>query len=477
MSGHGTPVPAASLSAVGGGGGGGVPAFSLSGPSPSLASPPPPLHSGTHSAASSAHATPMHQPMQQQQPQPLQQPPHQQQLHSSAFARSFSTPSPSSSQHRGASPSLFGSPPPLALGSHSAQFTNPYLSHTNFGGGAVTSGEGFDNDAAAHQLAMQQHAAAAAAAAAVASYYPYHALHGFMGAGFILGHASGAAAAMQQQQQHQQQQQQQQQSSSSPEPHVHHFAHSQTHAPLPVLGVSGGSHSNSASSSSCPSPLLTSTSERRRSKPHVQFVPPTHSVMPNGLVLPMLPPLASSVNGPPGGNNAPGGAAPPTGAPSAASAAAAVKHRSTSARVSHAFNLFGLPPIFVYEIRVPPHVYLLTALVLYGIGPPALIPLVAAFFCYRWHLQFEQANQAAADARAAQHEAAAAAMGGHLVKARPHPQSAMPATAPGHGGPSTGHLSALHKPNAGHPSGVPKVQPSPLLSQRKHPNIHSLYDS
>jgi hypothetical protein len=65
---------------------------------------------------------------------------------------------------------------------------------------------------------------------------------------------------------------------------------------------------------------------------------------------------------------------------------------TTTSRVAHSFNLFGLPPLLVYEIRVPPHVYLLTALIVYLIGPPALIPIVAAFFFYRWHLQQKHAT-------------------------------------------------------------------------------------
>ena len=37
-----------------------------------------------------------------------------------------------------------------------------------------------------------------------------------------------------------------------------------------------------------------------------------------------------------------------------------------------------------------PHVYLLAALLLYFIGPPVLVPLLASFFFYRWHLAREE---------------------------------------------------------------------------------------
>ena len=40
-----------------------------------------------------------------------------------------------------------------------------------------------------------------------------------------------------------------------------------------------------------------------------------------------------------------------------------------------------------------PHVYLLAALLLYFIGPPVLVPLLAAFFFYRWHLAQEEATR------------------------------------------------------------------------------------
>ena len=37
-----------------------------------------------------------------------------------------------------------------------------------------------------------------------------------------------------------------------------------------------------------------------------------------------------------------------------------------------------------------PHVYLLAATLLYFIGPPVLVPLLASFFFYRWHLAREE---------------------------------------------------------------------------------------
>lgn len=335
--------------------------------------------------------------------------------------------------------------------------------------GAGGSGSGSEADAAyAAAAAAQAHAAAhhsaafsaarAAAEAAVASYYPYHMLQGFLGPGFILGHANLQPSP----QPPQQPLYTDPASNVSPDPssegesqqpapqqqlHARSISSSSNAQSLPHSGAS------SSASSSCPSPLLTSTSERRRSKPHIQFVPPTHSVTPNGLVLPLIPP-------PP----------PPS------TAVAAAPGPSTSARVSHAFNLFGLPPVFVYEIRVPPHVYLLTALILYFIGPPALIPLVATFFFYRWHLQ-NQTSSSAATAAAAHATSATAGAQGVAHQGITHHQT-----------PLAGHKSMPGaSKGGGHPSGLPKAQhPSPSLGpsgsgssgahQRRHPNIHSLSD-
>ena len=372
----------------------------------------------------SHHSTPM-LPSQSQAQQP--------QSGSLAARRGSSSAGPGSAAPtplQRASPHLHAALPSLSLGAAaspysppaalSAQQTNPYLSHTAFGGAAVTSRHhGFDateaemqsgaDEADAHAAALHAHAQqvhqaqAAAAAAAAAAYYPY-ALHGFMGPGFILGHAS------------------------PPPPHLSMMgdalsSHSAPPSSLPILGPS----------SSCPSPLLTSTSERRRSKPHIQFVPPTHAVAPGGLVLPLLP--------------APGQS------PVSTTTGPSRPRRSTTSRVSHAFNLFGLPPVWVWEIRVPAHVYLLTALVLYLIGPPALIPLVAAFFFYRWHLN----SQAAAAGRNASDAAGSAAVGEPNTLA--------------------GAKGASPPPAATHPSGVPKSLSAPIgTTQRRHPNIHSLYD-
>lgn len=49
-------------------------------------------------------------------------------------------------------------------------------------------------------------------------------------------------------------------------------------------------------------------------------------------------------------------------------------------------NMFGLPDVYIYEIRVRPLVYLLAGLCVYLIGPQAIIPILCAFFFYRWHL-------------------------------------------------------------------------------------------
>ncbi len=137
-----------------------------------------------------------------------------------------------------------------------------------------------------------------------------------------------------------------------------------------------------------------------------------------------------------------------------------------TARKSHAFNLFGLPPVFLYEIKVPPHVYLAVALVLYCIGPPALIPVVAAFFFYRWHLQQRQQVQQ----QQQQHEAQMATLAAQgSVDAVSKMPSAASASVSGGGSKSMGGI---------HPSGVPKTVPAtpPQQVRRRQSNIHSLYD-
>jgi hypothetical protein len=399
----------------------------------------------------------------------------------------------------------------LALGS--AQFTNPYLSHTSFGQSAVTSGHpfsptspGVDTAASSPMDEQQQHAMQqfqqAAAAAAAAAYYPFHLLQsGFMGPGFILGGANAAAAGVQQQQQATQTDSS---DATSPSPLSAVGASPSSSPPsisppssLPVLGVS----------SSCPSPLLVATAERRRSKPHIQFVPPTHTVDPGtGMVIPLMaPPL-------------------PTGATTTATAAASSSSSSsamtTTSRVAHSFNLFGLPPLLVYEIRVPPHVYLLTALIVYLIGPPALIPIVAAFFFYRWHLQQKQAREAHHVALQHAHAAAAAAhakssRGGQTDETTPTKgRLGLSSRRPSMGMSTSGLVAPMSErllagsssssgsstPNMGTISGLDRLDrereaaaaattaaangasaqtsaaPSPALKPRRHPNIHSLYD-
>ena len=58
-------------------------------------------------------------------------------------------------------------------------------------------------------------------------------------------------------------------------------------------------------------------------------------------------------------------------------------------RSPSSYNLFGLPSLMISDIPVKPHVYLLAGLLLYFIGPPVLVPLLASFFFYRWHLNKE----------------------------------------------------------------------------------------
>ena len=58
-------------------------------------------------------------------------------------------------------------------------------------------------------------------------------------------------------------------------------------------------------------------------------------------------------------------------------------------RSPSSYNLFGLPSLYIADIAVRPHVYLLAGLLLYFIGPPVLVPLLASFFFYRWHLNKE----------------------------------------------------------------------------------------
>ena len=58
-------------------------------------------------------------------------------------------------------------------------------------------------------------------------------------------------------------------------------------------------------------------------------------------------------------------------------------------RSPSSYNLFGLPSLIISDIPVKPHVYLLAGLLLYFIGPPVLVPLLASFFFYRWHLNKE----------------------------------------------------------------------------------------
>lgn len=307
---------------------------------------------------------------------------------------------------------LSTSPPPPSSSSSlglSAQYTNPYLSHTTYGSSPLISGTGFEDNT--QQQHHAQHAQAAHAQALVAAYYPYH-LHGFLGPGFILGHVPSP-------------------STTTTNPTEPDSTPSASASSLPLLSTP-----SSSSNSSCPSPLLTSTIERRRSKPHVQFIPSTHSVTSTGLVLPVIPPIAANGEGGLHGNKKGG-------------------------RVPHAFNLFGLPPVFIYEIRIPPHVYLLTGLILYAIGPPALIPLVVCFFFYRWHLQRQTPTGTVAHAAALGH--ASMVDGGKMP-----PGGGVVGEDAGHAGAGMG--AAVGTP-AKHPSGMPKS------TQRRHPNIHSLYDT
>jgi hypothetical protein len=194
---------------------------------------------------------------------------------------------------------------------------------------------------------------------------------------------------------------------------------------------------------------------------------------------------------------------------------------TTTSRVAHSFNLFSLPPLLVYEIRVPPHVYLLTALIVYLIGPPALIPIVAAFFFYRWHLQQKQAREAHHVALQHAHAAAAAAHakssrgGGQTDESTPTKgRLGLSSRRPSMGMSTSGLVAPMSErllagssssgsstPNMGTISGLDRLDrereaaaastaatngasaqtsssaaPSPALKPRRHPNIHSLYD-
>lgn len=287
--------------------------------------------------------------------------------------------------------------PPAALASPSPPLHyNPYLHHTTYGAASLTSGHGFVPDDA------HAHAAVQAQAQMAAAYYPYM-LQGFAGTGFLLGGRSSAW-------------------DYSPPPAQSDDETSSGEAASvqsPVAGASSSSSSStparSRASSSCPSPLLTSTVERRKSKPHITFIPTTHALTATGVVRPVLPPPV-----------------PPNAPPSRQPA------RDTG------FNLFGLPPMYVYEIRIAPHIYLLTGLLLYMIGPPALIPLVACFFFYRWHLQ-----QLASRAR--QRDGAQLA------------------------GLDAAKRAAAAPPSHALPPKVPA--PMPIKRLPHNPNIHSLFDS
>lgn len=149
-------------------------------------------------------------------------------------------------------------------------------------------------------------------------------------------------------------------------------------------------------------------------------------------------------------------------------------------RTPHLFNPFGLPSIYVYELRVPPHVYLLTAALLYCIGPPALIPLVAFFFLYRWTLQKQNMGADAAGVglhpallRPSHRELSTAgdgsSMKGGMVESSRNPNHRAHVDAAG--------TQPTHHATHTHALGLPpKVPPSPLITHKKHPNIHSIFD-
>jgi hypothetical protein len=78
--------------------------------------------------------------------------------------------------------------------------------------------------------------------------------------------------------------------------------------------------------------------------------------------------------------------------PQTSSAQQALAHNNTRRyRDPNTYNLFNLPDIFVYEIAIKPHVYLLVGLLIYLIGPPCIPPIIASFFFYRWHLNKQAA--------------------------------------------------------------------------------------
>jgi len=160
-----------------------------------------------------------------------------------------------------------------------------------------------------------------------------------------------------------------------------------------------------------------------------------------------------------------------------------------SSRVPQTFNLFGLPPLLVYGIHVPPHVYLLVALVLYLAGPPALVPLVAAFFFYRWHLAQKEAREAhhraLQHAHAAQHaqKEASTLAAAATAAAFPPKHPAFPSSSSSSRRPSMGTISTLPggpgllTPGSPTATSTSSAAPSPSLKPRRHPsNIHSLYD-
>lgn len=338
--------------------------------------------------------------------------------------------------------------------SNAASHINPYL--VPYGGPALTSGMGLHAPTHQHQQPPHQLDAHAMAVAL----YPYLAqFQGFLGTGFILGHGQAHNSTP----------------SPSPPPssttsaaetnpaiHAQQESTTQSTSPLPLSSTSMTSSalapSLSQPSSSCSSPLLAATSARRRShQPHHPHIPPTHiNVAANGLVLPVQ----------------------------ALSAAAAAQreaeklnskqqknqqqHQQSSVqRVVSAFNLFGLPSIYVYEIEVPPHVYLLTALILYLIGPPALIPLVAFFFLYRFQLQRQQS----AASRMRQQATSATTLPSSTLNGN----SRVGHSTMGH------HPSGMQSPRAGGAAtmgGVShKPPPSPLITPiKRNPNIHSLFD-
>jgi hypothetical protein len=80
--------------------------------------------------------------------------------------------------------------------------------------------------------------------------------------------------------------------------------------------------------------------------------------------------------------------------PPSSSFPSATLHHPNTFHSAPQYSLFGLPPVFIYDLCIPPHLYLPTILLLYLIGPPSLLAILPAFMFYRWHL-LREAEKAA----------------------------------------------------------------------------------